>query len=122
LDPSFTQAQVKGADAQAAAQGVQMSAASIETNIVGTAEANVAQQSVQGQAPGSGGSGNGAGTMADQVNPSTAGGATSAAGGGGSTGTGSGSTPNKDPVGAATGAESTAKTATVRIVVKVPKP
>lgn len=122
LDPSFTQAQVRGADAQAAAQGVQMSAASIETSIVGTTEANVAQKSVQGQAPGSGGSGTGAGTMADQVNPSAAGGATEAAGGGGSTGGGSGSTPGKDPVGAATGAESTAKTATVRIVVKVPKP
>ena len=122
LDPSFTQAQAKGADAQAAAQGVQMSASSIETAIVGTTEANVAQKSASGQAPGSGGSGTGASTMADQVNPSAAGGATEAAGGGGSTGGGSGSTPGKDPVGAATGAESTAKTATVRIVVKVPKP
>jgi tetratricopeptide (TPR) repeat protein len=121
LDPSFTQAKVKGADAQAAAQGTQMSAASIEIAIVGTTEASVAQQSVQGQAPGSGGSGNGAGTMADQVNPSAAGGATSAAGGG-STGSGSGSTPTKDPAGAATSAESTAKTATVLIVVKLPKP
>jgi len=121
LDPSFTQAKVKGVDAQAAAQGAQMSAASIEIAIVGTTEASVAQQSVQGQAPGSGGSGNGAGTMANQVNPSAAGGATAAAGGG-STGSGSGSTPTKDPAGAATGAESTAKTATVLIVVKLPKP
>ncbi len=121
LDPSFFQAQAKGAQTTAAAQGIQMSASSIETNLVGTAEANVAQKSVEGQAPASPGGGqNGAGTMADQVNPSAAGGATSAAGGG-SSGGGTG-TPDKDPVGAATGAESTAKSATVRIVVKVPKP
>lgn len=122
LDPSFFQAQVKSAETSAAAQGVQMSAASIETNLVGTAEVNIAQKSLEGQAPPTPGGGQtGAGTMADQVNPSAAGGATSSAGGGGSGG-GTSSTPGKDPVGAATGAESTAKTATVRIVVKVPKP
>lgn len=122
LDPSFFQAQVKGADASAAAQGVGLTAANIESNIVGTAEANIAQKSAQGQAPQSqGNSGSGASNMADGVNPSAAGGATSSAGGSGSSG-GSSNTPNKDPVGAATGAESTAKTATVRIVVKVPRP
>lgn len=123
IDPSFFQAQAKGADVSAAALGTGLTAANIESNIVGTVEANVAQKSVQGQAPpSSNNSGSGAGNMADQVNPSAAGGATSSAGGSGS---GAGSTntaPNKDPVGAATGAESTAKTATVRIVVKVPKP
>ena len=123
LDPSFYQAQVKGADAAAAATGSSLTAASIESNIVGTAEANIAQKSVEGQAPqGNNTGGNGAGSMADGVNPSTAGGATSSAGGTGSGGGTTNTTPDKDPVGAATGAESTAKTATVRIVIKVPKP
>lgn len=122
IDPSFFQAQIKGAAVSSAAIGSALSASSIESNIAGTPEANVAQKSADGQAPQSpNNSGSGAGSMADGVNPSTANGATSSAGGssGGST---SGSTPDKDPVGAATGAESTAKTATVRIVVKVPKP
>ena len=124
LDPSFFQAQIKGVDASNAAQGANLTAANIESNIVGTAEANVAQKSVTGQAPPSqNNSGNGAGNMADQVNPSASGSATSSAGGSGSgSGGTSNTTPDKDPVGAATGAESTAKTATVRIVVKVPKP
>lgn len=123
LDPSFTSAQTKGADASAAATGISLTATSIEANIVGTPESNVAQKSAEGQAPPSPGSGgNGAGNLADGVNPSTAGGATSSAGGGGTSGSTGGSTPDKDPVGAATGAESTAKTATVRVVIKVPKP
>jgi tetratricopeptide (TPR) repeat protein len=121
IDPSFYQAQVKGADVSAAAQGVGMTAANIESNIVGTVESNIAQKATEGQAQQAPGN-NGAGNMADGVNPSAAGGATSSAGGSGSGGGSSGSTPDKDPVGAATGAESTAKTATVRIVVKVPKP
>jgi tetratricopeptide (TPR) repeat protein len=122
LDPSFFQAQMKGVDASNAAQGSAMTASNIETNIVGTAEANIAQKSVEGQAPQSpNNNGNGAGNLADQINPSTAGGATSSAGGS-TGGTTTNNTPDKDPVGAATGAESTAKTATVRIVVKVPKP
>jgi TolB-like protein len=124
LDPSFFQAQVKGAEVSAAAVGVTMSAAVIETNIVGTPEANIAQKSSDGQAPqGSSNQNGGAGNMANDVNPSNAGGATSSAGGSGNSGgSTNNSTPEKDPVGAATGAESTAKTATVRIVVKVPKP
>jgi len=123
IDPSFFQAQIKGADVSSAALGVSLTAGNIESNIVGTPEANVAQKSAEGQAPQSPNSnGNGAGNMADGVNPSTAGGATSSAGGSGSGGSTTNNTPDKDPVGAATGAESTAKTATVRIVVKVPKP
>ncbi|MEK7401320.1 MAG: tetratricopeptide repeat protein [Gemmatimonadota bacterium] len=123
IDPSFFQAQVKGADVAAAATGVSLTASNIESNIVGTAEANIAQKSAEGQAPQSpNNEGNGAGSMADQVNPSAAGGATASAGGSGSGGGSSGGTPSKDPVGAATGAESTAKTAIVRIVVKLPRP
>ena len=123
LDPTFFQAQMKGAEVSAAAAGVSMTAASIESNIAGTPEANVAQKSSEGQAPQSpNNSGSGAGNMADGVNPSAAGGATSSAGGSNSGGSTTNNTPNKDAVGAATGAESTAKTATVRIVIPVPKP
>jgi TolB-like protein len=122
LDPSFTQAQVKGADVSAAATGMNLSASAIETNIAGTTEANVAQRSGEGQAPGSGGSTSGAGSMADGVNPSSAGDATSSAGGGGTSSGGGGTTPGRDPIGAATGAETSAKSANVRIVVKVPRP
>ncbi|HEX7939376.1 MAG TPA: CsgG/HfaB family protein, partial [Gemmatimonadaceae bacterium] len=125
MDPSFFQAQMKGVDASNAARGSSMTASVIETNIVGTSESNVAQKSQEGQAPQSNsGNGNGAGNLADQINPSVAGGATSSAGGSGSGGGGNSNnnTPDKDPVGAATGAESTAKSATVRIVVRVPKP
>jgi TolB-like protein len=121
LDPSFTAAQAKGADVSAAAAGSLLSAGTIESNIAGTSEAEVAQKSTEGQAPGSGGTGSGAGSMADGVNQSTAGDATSSAGGGG-TSTGGSSTPSKDPVGAATGAETSAKTANVRVVVHIPKP
>jgi TolB-like protein len=123
LDPTFFQAQIKGADVSSAALGASMTASNIESNITGTPEANVAQKSTEGQAPPStNNNSNGAGNMADGVNPSTAGGATSSAGGTGSGPTNNSSTPDKDPVGAATGSESTPKTATVRIVVRVPKP
>jgi len=122
LDPSFSAAAVKGADVSAAAAGLSMTAASIESSMIGTSEENIAQKSVGGQAPPTQGGGGGAGNLADGVNPSVAGGATSSAGGGGSTSGSSAGTPDKDPVGAATGAESTAKTANVRIVIKVPKP
>jgi tetratricopeptide (TPR) repeat protein len=122
IDPSFFQAQIKGAAVSTAAVGAALSASAIESNVAGTPEANVAQKSSEGQAPPSSGNIGGAGNMADGVNPSSAGGATSSAGGTGSGGSTTGGTPDKDPVGAATGAESTAKTATVRIVVKVPKP
>ena len=51
LDPSFGQAAMKSSETSAAAVGVQLNAASVEANIAGTPEGNVAQQSQQGQAP-----------------------------------------------------------------------
>ena len=125
IDPSFFQASIKGADAAAAATGLSMTTASLESNLTGTTEGNVADKASQGQSSNQGSNnGGGAGNLADQVNPSNAGGATSSAGGSGSGGnSGSGNnTPDKDPVGAATGAESSAKTAKVVVVVRIPKP
>jgi tetratricopeptide (TPR) repeat protein len=119
IDPGFGQAAQKGAETQAAAIGVQMSAATVEAGLTGTAEGAVAQRSQQGQAPGSQGAGASANGVANGVNESRSEGATGSAGAGGGN-TAPGSQPTRDPLAAATGQESRTSTAKVVIIVKVP--
>ena len=122
LDPSFGAAQQRSADSRAAAQGVQMSAVTLESNLVGTAEGNVAQASVQGQAPQSGsGSGEGsASSTANGLNTSQSQNATNSAGAGGGATQGGSSQPTQDPLAAATGSEAATSSAKVIFVVKLP--
>lgn len=115
IDPSFGQALQRSAQAQAVSAGMQMSATTIEAGLQGTPEGNIANLSAQGQAPsGSGGSDNGAGNLANNLNESTAGGATAGAGGGGA------APPPRDPVSAGVGAESSTRLVNIRIVVPIP--
>jgi TolB-like protein len=120
IDPSFGGAMQKSVDTQAAAQGMRMSAASVESNLAGTQEGAVASQSQQGQAPASGtGTGEGSATnTANGLNSSQSANATNSAGAsGGST---PGSQPTQDPLAAATGSETATSSAKVVIVVKLP--
>ena len=120
IDPSFGGAMQKSVETQAAAQGMQMSAASVESNLAGTQEGTVAAQSQQGQAPASGtGTGEGsASNTANGLNGSQSANATNSAGAsGGST---PGSQPTQDPLAAATGSEAATSSAKVVIVVKLP--
>lgn len=113
IDPAFSQASQKGAEAQAVAAGMQMSAATIEGGLAGTAEGNIADKAAQGEAPStSGGSENSAANLADGVNESAAGTATSSAGAGSTT-------PGKDAVSEAVGTDSR-KTATIRVPIRIP--
>lgn len=111
LDPNFGQARQKGAEASAAAAGAVMTAAVVEANLQGTPEGAAADQAASGQAPGGGQT---ASNTADNLNPSASSNATS-----GATGT-TGSTPQKDPVSASVGGESSSKNATVTVIVKLP--
>jgi TolB-like protein/cytochrome c-type biogenesis protein CcmH/NrfG len=120
IDPSFGGAMQKSVETQAAAQGMQMSAASVESNLAGTQEGTVAAQSQQGQAPASGtGTGEGsASNTANGLNSSQSANATNSAGAsGGST---PGSQPTQDPLAAATGSEAATSSAKVVFVVKLP--
>lgn len=120
LDPGFGQASQKSAENQAAAIGVQMSAATVEAGLTGTAEGAVAQRAQQGQAPPTGsGAGASASGMASGVNESRSEGATGSAGAGGGNKS-PGNAPTRDPLASATGQESRTSTATVVIIVKVP--
>jgi TolB-like protein len=114
IDPGFSQAAARGAQAQAAATGLQVTAASIEGGLAGTAEGRVAERSAQGEAPASGGSGNenSASNIVDGINESVAGSATSGAAPGSKPG-------NKDPVSEGVGADSR-KTATLRVPIRIP--
>ena len=116
IDPSFGQAAQKSAETQAAAQGAAMSVASIEGGLVNTVEGDVSTQSQQGSTGGAGGE-NGVGSLADNLNPSSAGSSTSAAGSGTNA-----APPGRDPVGAGSGAESQPRSATVTVIVKLPRP
>lgn len=122
LDPSFGAARQRSADTRAAAQGVQMSAVTLESNLAGTPEGSVAQASVQGQAPQSGsGSGEGsASSTANGLNTSQSQNATNSAGAGGGATQGGSSQPTQDPLAAATGSEAATSSAKVVIVVKLP--
>lgn len=129
IDPSFGAAQQKSVETQAAAQGVTLTAAVLEANLVGTAEDDVAKKAQEGGTPpteSTEGSDNSPTNTANGVNSSPSLDATNSAGAGGGLTSGGGSntgqTPNKDPLGAATGAETKTSSATLKIVVKIPRP
>jgi TolB-like protein len=115
IDPSFGIAAQKSSENQAAAQGVQLNAMVLEASVAGTPEADVAQRSEQGNAPGSGSnSDNSARNTAEGLNPSQASNATSGAT------SGNGVRPEKDPLSSATGQETRASSARVIFVVRLP--
>jgi TolB-like protein len=113
IDPSFSQASQRSEQAQATATGMQLSAASIESNLTGTTEGNIAEKAQQGESSqNGGGSENSASNIVDNINESPAGAATS--------GASSGSQPgNKDAVSEGVGADSR-KSGTFKIIVRVP--
>lgn len=120
IDPAFLQAQQKTTQTQAAAVGVTLTAITIEQNIVGTTEENVANRSVQGEAPpanGGGSSENSASNVANNVNPSTPQAAANQAGSGGPA-SNTPAPPAKDPI----GNETASKSANVTIVIRIPNP
>ena len=121
IDPSFGGAMQKSVETQAAAQGMQMSAATVESNLSGTQEGTVAAQSAQGQAPTSStGSGEGsASNTANGLNSSQSANATNSAGASGGS-TAQSNQPAQDPLAAATGSEAATSTAKVVIIVKLP--
>jgi len=122
LDPSFGAASVKSAETSAAAVGVNLTANSVEANIAGTPEGNVAQQSQQGSAPAASGNGsdNSPRSQVDNINSSAAGGATTSAGTGSASTGGQGSQPTRDPLSSATGSESGRSSTRVIVIVRVP--
>jgi len=118
LDPGFTAAQSKSANATAAAQGSSINVVAIEANLAGTPEEQAAQQAQQGNAPGGGGE-NAPQNVANDLNGSQAAGATDNAGAGGGQ-TPAGSQPTRDPLASGVGSEARTGTGKVTIVVKIP--
>jgi len=112
LDPNFGQARQKGAEASAAAAGIVMTAAVVESSLQGTPEGAAAQQAASGQAPATGGQT--ATNTAETLNPSASSSAT------GTATTTTAGAPQKDPLASSTGSESLAKNATVTVIVKIP--
>ena len=121
LDPNFSAASQRGRDNSNAAIGANMTVANVEQSTAGTPEGNVAQQSAQGGAPPSTGnpSENSPRNQADNINQSTAGGATAGAGAGSSSGTSS-TTANRDALSSATGSESGRSTTRLTVVIRLP--
>ena len=114
IDPAFSQASVKGAQAQAVAAGMQLSVAAIEGGLGGTAEGTIAERAVQGESSSaSGGTENSASNLVEGLNESAAGAATSSAGAGSSA-------PSKDAVSEGVGVDSR-KTATFITILHFPK-
>jgi TolB-like protein len=113
IDPSFSQASQRSEQATATATGMQLSAASIEGNLAGTTEGNIAEKAQQGETSQTGGgSENSAANIVDNINESPAGAATSGAAGGTQPG-------SKDAVSEGVGADSR-KSGTFKIIVRVP--
>jgi len=120
IDPGFSAAASRAKQSQAAAQGAQVTTASVESGLRGTGEGRI----VDGASAGVAVSGSGAGlsqtalATASGLNPSVA---SIAAGGGGATTT---QTPNKNnPAATGTGTDNvTNKTATITIVIHIPHP
>ena len=124
MDPSFGAASTKGKESAAAALGVTMTVASVEQQTTtGTPEGNVARQSEQGNAAPSNGtpSENSARNQADNVNQSSAGGATAGAGAGNTSNAGNSNTANRDALSSATGSESGRSTTRLTVVVRIPR-
>jgi len=118
LDPGFTAAQSKSANATAAAQGSSINVVAIEANLAGTPEEQAAQQAQQGSAPGGGGE-NAPQNVANDLNGSQAAGAADNAGAGRGQ-TPAGSQPTRDPLASGVGSEARTGTGKVTIVVKIP--
>lgn len=120
IDPSFSQAQQKSAENAAAAQGQQMSAATVEVSLQGTAEGATADRAAEGitQAADVERTVN---TAADAINSSVAGGATAAAGAGAAT-LSRAIPPVRDPVAAGAGAEQASSIARVTVIIQLPRP
>ena len=114
IDPTFSMAAQKSSESQAAAQGTQLTAVTLEASLGGTQEQATAEQSAQGVVPGGRAGENSAQNVANGLNPSQAGNATGAAG------TGAVTRPDKDPVSAVTGRETATSTARVTLVVRIP--
>ena len=114
IDPGFSMAAQKSAESQAAAQGAQLTAVTLDADLAGTPEEAAADQSAQGSVPGAGRAENSARNVADGLNPSQASNATGAAG------VGTVTRPDKDPLSAATGQETRTSSARVTIVIKLP--
>lgn len=114
IDPGFSMAAQKSAESQAAAQGAQLTPVTLEANLTGTQEQAAADQSAQGIIPGRQAAENSALNVANGLNPSQAGNATGAAGSGTVT------RPDRDPVSAVTGRETSTSAARVTLVVKIP--
>jgi TolB-like protein len=114
IDPSFSMAAQKSAESQAAAQGAQLTAVTLEASLGGTQEQAAADQSAQGVVPGGRAGENSVQNVANGLNPSQAGNATGAAG------TGAVTRPDKDPVSAVTGRETATSAARVTLVIRIP--
>ncbi|MEP6493144.1 MAG: tetratricopeptide repeat protein [bacterium] len=119
IDPSFGTAQQKSQEAKSGAAGTAVTATSVEQGLRGTTEGAAVAAAGQGSAS-SGSTGSSAATVADGLNPSTAGGATSG-------GVASSSTPasssTSQTAASATGANNpSTKTGKVTIVISQPRP
>lgn len=121
IDPGFSAAQQKSAQTASIAQGFTLTASALEANLAGTPEDDAAKKAQQGEAP-SQPTENSPSNQVDNLNSSQAAGATNNAGAGGTTTQNTGNQPSKDPLGAATGAETKTSSATIRIIVKIPNP
>jgi tetratricopeptide (TPR) repeat protein len=119
IDPGFFQAQQKTTQTAAAAQGMQLTAVSIEAGLAGTVEESIANRSLAGEAPPAGGGGteNSANDMANSLNPSNSRDAADQAGAGGAARP-SGAAPARDPI----GIESGSNKANVTIIIRIPNP
>jgi TolB-like protein len=119
IDPSFSQAQQKSVETASAAQGQQMSVASVETSLAGTVEGATADQAAEGRDPAA--DERAVNAAADAINSSVAGAATAAAGAGTTT-LSRVIPPVRDPVAAGAGAEQLSSTARVTVIIKLPRP
>jgi TolB-like protein len=120
IDPSFSQAQQKSVETANAAQGQQMSAASVEISLAGTPEGATAQQAAAGET-GTRTVESTVAAAADAINTSSAGIATASAGAGVTT-LSTTIPPIKDPVAAGSGAEQASTSARVTVIIRLPKP
>ncbi len=112
IDPGFAAAQQKARESRAATAGAAVSSASVESSLRGTSEGAVVGAATLGTVTVTGIAATTA-SLADGLNPSTAGGATSGA-------AGASTQPGKDPS-SATGADNvSSKTAKVTITVHKP--
>jgi len=115
IDPTFGSAQVKSQEAKSAATGTQVSANTVEASLRGSTEGAAVSAATSTATTTSTSAGGAASSVADGLNPSTAGGATT---GGGSTTT----QPAKDPSSGTAGDNVSTKTAKVTITVHQPHP